>query len=183
MTFQKRTTFYKILAFLIVCTLTASIAPLIRSATTTGRGSIITYVAGHAEASNLRYTGDSVKSYHSVDLANYSSEEGVSYTFKFKLALTEVRMQGGEEVRGPDISSTDFPGSGALDAVEADDPNGATYMDPPVSTTLTVSAENLDAGERYGIDAYTRLIVHGVVNGKNREEHWFAPQFDPFTAW
>ena len=144
------------------------------SDTDAGYGDILTYVSAYANAHNLRYTGADVKAFQSVYLANYHDRWDVSYSWRFRLQITEVDEDG--EL-------------GALIRESVEDDIGSVQDGDGMDTYryMSVSAHGLEPGDRYGMKAYTRLTVTGRVrkNGRTvtRSEEWFVEPTSTFFAW
>lgn len=168
----KQTRSYIASVSLFAMLLSFSILPVF-SDTDSRYGDIITYVSAYANAHNLRYTGSHVKAFQSVYLANYHEREDVSYSWRFRLQITEVDEDGelGDLIR------------------ESVDDGGGTVRDGKGMDTyryMSTPAHGLIVGTEYGIKAYTRLTVTGRVkkNGRavKKTEEWFVEPTDTFRA-
>lgn len=141
-------------------------------------GDIITYVSAYANAHNLRYTGTDVKAFQSVYLQNYSDHEDVSYSWRFRIQITEVEVDEDGEVEFGDLIRE-----------EVDDDVGSVQDGDGMDDYryMSVSAHGLMAGAEYGMKAYTRLTVTGRVDigggrHRNKTEEWFVEPKGTFMA-
>ena len=168
MTFQKRTTFRKVLTLLVIFTLIGSFAPLSHSAES-GYGKILTKIYGAASVSYPHYTGSKVTANYSVSCTNYYLTNA-SCTYKYKIAL--IKLGGQWDVQ---LSSNETSGGGTAPGNNDPDEHENWYSH---SQALSASAANLENGGRYRIDTYCRLTV--TVPGIGSEE-WFSNPSVEFT--